>query len=226
MSGRVGPLPPSFINTYSLDFDGVDEYVTLDSSIDLGINSTISVWLNLDSAYNGILLGEDSYSFDYFLYPYSSGFFVRIAGIFKLYTNVHTYLTAGSWHHLAIVRSGDSIEVFVDGISRETQTGFGTSVSTKFDTIASKPNGTLPLEGKIDELAAWSNNTVSPTDIYNGGTPTDLTSLNPIAWYRMGEKATYDGTNWTLVDQGSGGNNGTSVDMDLIDRVEDTPPTP
>ena len=29
MSGRVGPLPPSFINTYSLDFDGVDDNVYL-----------------------------------------------------------------------------------------------------------------------------------------------------------------------------------------------------
>ena len=41
----------------------------------------------------------------------------------------------------------------------------------------------------------------------------------------MGDKATYDGTNWTLIDQGSGGNDATSVNMDEIDRVEDTPPS-
>ena len=187
-----------FSNTYSLEFDGIDDYVSLNSSIDLGINSTISLWVNFDAAYNGILLGEDSYSSDYFLYPYSTGFFVRIASVFKLYANVHTYLTAGSWHHLAVVRSGDSVEIYVDGISRETQTGFGAAISTKFDTIAAKPNGTLPLEGKIDELAVWDNNTVSISDIYNGGNPTDLADLSPIAWYRMGDNGVYKSPQWLI----------------------------
>ena len=187
-----------FSNTYSLEFDGIDDYVSLNSSIDLGINSTISLWVNFDAAYNGILLGEDSYSSDYFLYPFSTGFYVRIASVFKLYTNVHTYLTAGSWHHLAVVRSGDSVEIFVDGFSRETQTGFGAAISTKFDTIAAKPNGTLPLEGKIDELAVWDNNTVSISDIYNGGNPTDLADLSPIAWYRIGDNGVYKSPQWLI----------------------------
>ena len=202
--GAGGGAP--FVNTYSLSFDGVDDFVSLNSSIDLGINSTISLWVNFDAAYNGILLGEDSYSSDYFLYPYSTGFFVRIASVFKLYTNVHTYLTAGSWHHLAVVRSGDSVEIYVDGISRETQTGFGAAISTKFDTIAAKADGTLPLEGKIDELAVWDNNTVSISDIYNSGTPTDLADLSPVAWYRFEE-----GMGTTAIDSGSGGNNGTLI---------------
>jgi len=194
--GAGGGAP--FVNTYSTLFDGIDDYVSLNSSIDLGINSTISLWVNFDAAYNGILLGEDSYSSDYFLYPYSTGFFVRIASVFKLYTNVHTYLTAGSWHHLAVVRSGDSVEIYVDGISRETQTGFGAAISTKFDTIAAKPDGTLPLEGKIDELAVWDNNTVSISDIYNSGTPTDLADLSPVAWYRMGDNGSYKSPQWLI----------------------------
>ena len=197
--GNMGvQTTPPFVNTYSLSFDGVDDFVSLNSSIDLGINSTISLWVNFDAAYNGILLGEDSYSSDYFLYPYSTGFFVRIASVFKLYTNVHTYLTAGSWHHLAVVRSGDSVEIYVDGISRETQTGFGAAISTKFDTIAAKADGTLPLEGKIDELAVWDNNTVSISDIYNSGTPTDLADLSPVAWYRMGDNGSYKSPQWLI----------------------------
>ena len=193
---------PFIANTFSMQFDGVNDYIDVGNSIDLGLNSTVSMWLNLDSAYNGILLGEDSYSFDYFLYPYSTGFFVRIAGTAINFSDVPTYLTAGSWHHLALVRSGDSIEVFVNGVSRGTNTGFGTATNTKFDTIAAKPNGTLPLGGKIDEFAAWNTALSSDavTEIYNAtnnntGKALDLStdynnytsSLNLQYWNRLGD---------------------------------------
>ena len=193
---------PFIANTFSMQFDGVNDYIDVGNSIDLGLNSTVSMWLNLDSAYNGILLGEDSYSFDYFLYPYSSGFYVRIAGTFKFYSSIHTYLTAGSWHHLALVRSGDSIEVFVNGVSRGTNTGFGTATNTKFDTIAATPNGTSPLGGKIDEFAAWNTALSSDavTEIYNAtndntGKALDLStdynnytsSSNLQYWNRLGD---------------------------------------
>ena len=56
---------------------------------------------------------------------------------------------------MAIVRNGDSAEVFVDGISRGTNTGLGTSTNTKFDTIGAKPDGSLPISGKIDHVAAF-----------------------------------------------------------------------
>ena len=193
---------PFLANTYSMEFDGVDDYIDVGSTIDLGLNSTVSMWLNLDSGYNGILLGEDGYSFDYLLYPYYTGFAVRIASTAFNYPDVPTYLTAGSWHHLVVVRSGDSIEVFVDGVSRGTNTGFGTATNTKFDTIAAKPNGTLPLEGKIDELAAWNTALSSDavTEIYNAtanntGKALDLStdynnytsSSNLQYWNRLGD---------------------------------------
>ena len=188
---RSGGEPgPTFINAFALNFDGIDDQVDLaDGGHDLGINSTISIWVNPDSGYNGILLGEDGYSFDYLLYPYSTGFFVRIAGTAKNYTDVPTYLTAGSWHHLAIVRSGDSIEVFVDGVSRGTNTGFATSNGMRFDTIGAKPNGNSPFEGKVDEVAGFDSTFTDDQVVllYNNGKPGDLTSLNPVAWYRFEE---------------------------------------
>ena len=79
------------------------------------------------------------------------------------------------------------------------------------------------------------------TDIYNGGTPTTL-SVTALAHWRMGEEATFS-TNWAVPDN-VGSNNGTSnamtiedrvgeapssdnnalsYNMDLVDRVEDTP---
>ena len=69
-----------------------------------------------------------------------------------------------------------------------------------------------PYAGLLDEVS-YFNNTLSLSDIttiYNSGIPNDLSSLSPISWWRMGEEANYSGGQWKLIDQGSGGNNGTS----------------
>jgi hypothetical protein len=45
------------------------------------------------------------------------------------------------------------------------------------------------------------------TAMYNSGTPNDISSLNPVGWYRNGDND--GGTGTTITDQGSAGNNGT-----------------
>ena len=70
------------------------------------------------------------------------------------------------------------------------------------------------LDGLVDELSYFSS-ALSSTDIetiYNNGVPNNLNELStlPTIWYRMGEEANYAGGEWTLTDQGSGGNDGTS----------------
>jgi len=66
----------------------------------------------------------------------------------------------------------------------------------------------------IDEVSYFSS-ALSSNDIeaiYNSGVPNNLNELStlPTIWYRMGEEANYAGGEWTLTDQGSGGNDGTS----------------
>jgi hypothetical protein len=39
----------------------------------------------------------------------------------------------------------------------------------------------------------------------------------------MGDKASWDGTDWTLTDQGSGGNDGKSDNMEEADRSSSIP---
>ena len=58
-------------------------------------------------------------------------------------------------------------------------------------------NGTNEFSGKIDEVAFW-HSIQNPIDIYNSGVPTDLTSLNPLAWYRMGDNGVYKDPQWLL----------------------------
>jgi hypothetical protein len=166
----------------------------LPDTVDLGINSSVSVWVNLDTNYTGVLLGCEPYDSHYFIQARYNDFFVRIGSVFKSFPLTDNALTAGSWHHLAVTRSGDSISTYVDGTFIETKTGYGTSVTTKFDTIADRQTSSLPLEGKIDEVAVFNTalTELEVQRIYNAtetGKTADLNDLTtpPVKWYRMGD---------------------------------------
>jgi hypothetical protein len=63
----------------------------------------------------------------------------------------------------------------------------------------------------MDEVAIFDS-TLSSSDIstiYNSGTPSNISSLSPAGWWRMGENDGASGT--TITDQGSGSNDGTLV---------------
>ena len=248
MSGRVGPLKPSFINTYSLDFDGMDDYVDvgeippLFKKFPIGTAKdnpwSASMWVkgSTSGAFLQLPYGEiNSLSARAFAFAlgasglYFGGKFANI----KIRESGTTAYNSSGWNHIVMTFDGvdytalSSYKLYVNGTLIPIEL-IPTNI-TDFRVKSILIGGTqLPWLGKIDEVSLFDAEltTSNVTSIYNGGKPTDLTPLNPIAWYRMGEKATYDGTNWTLVDQGSGGNNATSVNMDLIDRVEDTPPNP
>lgn len=82
---------------------------------------------------------------------------------------------------------------------------------------------THALPGNLDELAFF-NSALSASDvtsIYNSGVPSDISSLNPVGWWRFGDgtgdtdsgggtPASGD-TIGTVVDQGSGSNNATGT---------------
>jgi hypothetical protein len=85
--------------------------------------------------------------------------------------------------------------------------------------------GNYEMSGNIDEVAIFDVELSASdvTSIFNNGVPQSLESFNPISHWRMGEDATWNGTNWTLNDNGSGGNNGTSQNMVLASRTNDVP---
>jgi hypothetical protein len=127
-------------------------------------------------------------------------------------------------------------------------------LGTQFTDIGADINGTFPVNGIVNNIAAWNVDTVLPSDIYNGGTPPDLTTLPtaPVNWWKMGEDATLvytvnpfgawnipdsvgsnDGTTNTtssifarIGEAPNSTNNALSINMDFVDVVLDTPPTP
>jgi len=209
---------------YALNFDGTNQHISLSSAIDLGINSTISVWLNTDQTFasvNDIVLG---YNMEYPLYINNGLLHVDIAGGFESFTP--NSMVKETWYNITIVRSGDSVEVFQNATSLGSQTGYGTAVNTYLNYIASRQSGSFAFDGKISNVSLF-NTALSSTQIttlYNSGKPFDLNTfaVTPVAWWRLGGvNSSFDGTNWTVLDE-IGTSNGTSANMPqsaLVDGV-------
>ena len=188
---------------YSMYFN-VDHRIDLGSSINLGVNSSISFWYKTSTNNNGsVVFGESTYSYEYLLQWGSAvnKIYFRIGSVVKDFTGI-TEIEDGNWHHYCIIRTGANAELFVDGASRGTVTGLPTGTNTLIDTIGATPSGTHTIDNSyLDEIAFWSRSLSSDevTTLYNSGSPSNpmLLSGKPVAYYPLGEQARKPGTaNW------------------------------
>lgn len=214
---------PSFNNTYSLAFDGVDDRISIPEVV-FSSSFSFSFWVkpaNLTLAFIAGDINSNSYLI-----------WLRSTTLIRLKTNSGTYdfsesggnnIVVGSWQHITITRDGsNNINCYRNGLAfGSSSTLAGNFELNSIAEVYSAINS-WRLNGAIDEFAVWDSVQDAST-IYNSGLPNDLASLNPVSWYRMGDSATWDGSKWTLVDQGSGSNNAESVNMVESDREEDVP---
>ena len=215
----------SFPNTYSLDFDGTNDYISTELSVAGESELTVSSWVKLDnsSATRGIVTqyqGGGDRAFRLAFFPTITtiqGFYFEVYGAgsyagFK-YASVGAIPT-GSWLHVAGVFSQSSCVCYVNGVASTTTGGLhyaGTgNIATCSDNIdIGRMGGTSYMDGNIDEVGIWTSalSASDITDIYNSGLPADISSYSPVLYYRMGDND--GGTGTTITDQGSGGNDGT-----------------
>jgi len=226
MSGTVGPRPESIFNRFSFQFDGTDEYVTLGNSSTFNItgNQSISCWIKFTD--NGVTRYAVNIKDIYGIYTNGGKIFgtSRISGTFKSVGSISNY-NDGQWHHVLFVKNATNQLLYLDGSLENSTTDGGTSLGTSLDArLGNRYTNTNYYEGLMDEVAVWdSDQSTNISIIYNSGVPNDLTSLSPLGWWRMGDIDTWNGSVWTLTDQGSGGNDGISSGMDENNRVLDTP---
>ncbi len=240
------------VSNYSLQFDGVDDEILTSSNFVATGEFTISLWMKptiFNSNQNILGFGTSGSNF---INP-NSATNIRVRTSSTLLNFPETggnNLVLNAWNHILIYRdSSNNIGVFVNGAT------FGaTSNDTGSLSLSTIGRGaTKRFAGNLDEIAFWNTNKSSDiSSIYSGGTPSDLSSLSPVAYYKMGEEATFvynvnpEGT-WTIPDQ-AGSSDGTSnntfldtgrvgdapnstsnaVSFNMLetDRKEDTPPTP
>ena len=256
----------SNFSKYSFNFDGIDDYVDCgdNDNLSFGNGSTdspfsISAWIKPSSAPFRIVFKWGTSTQEYYFQIAGGGKLQLILqdGVAYIGKNANTTISLNTWNHVLITYDGSSsangINLYLNGNNdnfNNITSGTYTAMSNTIEPfLIGKYAGGSSSLGKIDEVAIWDSelSALAVTSIYNGGKPKDLSGLSPVSWWRMGEEATYDSSTsqFTIPDQGSGGNTGTrsntmlletlvgdapqyygggiSDSMDIFDRVGDAP---
>ena len=226
----VSDTVPSFSNTYSVDFDGTNDYVDCGGSSDFSFTDgsgndsafSISAWVKFDNTNRARLLSKDTStsSREYLFGTNATNKFNMLLGNGSVNLDIqnNTTLNNTDWFHVVATYDGSEtasgLKVYVNAdASSLTNNSLGSysgmpSTSGNLE-IGRFANGHSFFNGLVDEVAVF-NSALSASDvtaIYNSGVPADLTSYSPVGWYRMGDND--GGTGTTITDQGSGGNDGT-----------------
>ena len=207
------PAGSSFSNTYSLAFDGTDDYVDTNSyDLDATNGLTLSFWIKYDQAsvtglnwvcsrggtggtnsqFNTRLVADGRW-FNYF----QGG-----AG----YTGI-TGLSDDNWHHLVQTvnyTTGD-VKFYKDSVISSTVLTWGSTYNTATLSVIGGANTTpaYPYTGNVDNFSIFES--IQDVNVlWNDGSPGDITSLNPTLWYQFNA-----GSGTTAIDSGTAGNNGT-----------------
>jgi hypothetical protein len=162
-------------NDNCLDFDGIDDYLLVGDVNDLGVNSfTIEAWINCESTAGigqfVICKGLTSVGT-----PSGAGYGIRInnsnmndvefiIGGSTSTKNISAIsLSTNNWHHIAGVRSGIYMYMYVDGVlvaSDSTSTVFNMNTNIPLSIGAIDKGGFSSvaefMNGRIDEVRIWS----------------------------------------------------------------------
>ncbi len=200
VTGRIGR---------ALNFDGSDDYVSVADStaLDVSTSFTMSGWVKLAAT------GEDSAIFD--SGTQSNHWLVQIESVSNkidfveraIADNVsNTSLTAGTWYHVVVVKSGDSgtnLTFYLNGQADGTASVGSVTVPSGNKTIGNwTESNAQTFNGGIDEVHIY-NRALSATEVAALYTQTALTkkasasTTGLVGYWRLNEGAgtqAYDST--------------------------------
>ncbi len=205
-----------------MKFDGTGDYLSVPDSSDWDLTGdfTIEFWFNLlrttGDPEGFIMSGDDNWKLWY----------MSVGGNPKLhweddegYINASTTaLVAGQWYHTAIVRSGTTVTMYIDGASEGTRTTTGTISGTTLEIGRGIYSGTnYYIKGYMDEIR------ISDSARYTG-TFTPQTRGNPFEADANTKLLIHsDYTGGLGADSSGNYNNFTATNLVATDQMIDTP---
>jgi hypothetical protein len=217
-------------NQYALDFDGIDDWVTVSSTIDSF--KTIEFWLYTE---NGIF-GDEPFEY-VFSWNNSNLKYIATGGFSSSYTNETISMVTNfgqimttfedipaGWNHIAFTGNGSSFDtILINGVSVPVvNDGFPqvfTATPTEMGRNAATTDGRL--NGKLDEVRFWDTARTVQEITDNYTETIDPANVDLLAYYNF-----EDGPGSSiLADQTANGADGALTNMDpATDWVNDSAP--
>ena len=188
----VAPLSAAPTTSNGLDFDGINDYVSVNSASGLNITSNISlsawVFRNSSGKYDCII-GKDNYASNngYSLWIYNDDKLTLRFGNSRIYKSIAS-IPSGVWVHLAGTFDGTNARLYINGTLDSSYPASSPSsnngllyLGTPQDAIG---NVSYNFSGVLDDIRIW-NITLSQSDIQTSmnselaGTETGLVAYYP-----------------------------------------------
>ena len=201
----------SFSNVFSLDYDGVDDYVNLSSAVGVvDVNrGTFSAWVKLETTsinapvFKYYVNANNQITIIYLHASNQIKFMYKAAGT-NTQVQSATNIEGGGYAHLALTwdTGANELKAFING------TQFGTT-QTGLHLGHNALSGTDFWKGNIDEFAIFgrAKTAAEILSIYNGGKPSNLVGEVGLVGYWRNE----EGSGTTIGDQSGQGNSGTLI---------------
>jgi len=204
--GGTPPGPPSLpkiANLYSFEFDGAGAYFDAgnDSSLSPTSQLSVSAWVNNTGAGSGsfpCIISNTSASAN------NGGFVLtKNSNKWKFYLDTtgssgwviaesNGTVVSNSWQHLCVTWDGSTVIMYLNG-QAQTTTASASQIVYNADTETTIGEYAASyFQGKIDEIGVFNTALTQEQveSVYNAtttGKTADLSSLSPVAWYRMGD---------------------------------------
>jgi len=172
---------PPFVNTYSLDFDGVDDYVSMGNVLNLANDGSdaisISLWLKTTLSSLGYLVSKQTAFTDgYGVFMLPTGEIAFYLGSSTSSARIYAYtqntFNDGDWHNVVITYDGSQnvsgLNIYVNNTSQAltvVTNNTPNNVSNIANFAIGMRNGdAYPYLDYIDEVAVFDK-VLTPTDL-------------------------------------------------------------
>ena len=237
-------VPNNSLQDYVFNFNGTSNKIELrnssstDTSLNLTPNASISAWIYKTSVNSfGVIYANSRGNSGYF------GFSLLVNNSNKLELRCNLVNQIGissatvphdEWVHVAATyKSGSSgtseIKLSINGVI-ETNPSLGNLPPLNYTNPAVSSGveigdglSLFPFVGEISNVSLFDSVLTSAqiTTIYNNGTPSDISSLSPVSWWKLNAEDVFVYPNWVIRDS-AGTNNGASVGMTSANLVQST----
>jgi hypothetical protein len=233
---------------YALDFDGTNDYIDCNTSLNGMSSISYSCWIKPEQPsgnYGYIIAAGDYGSTDRMLsLGVSSGSYSPGPAAKELFVyggqgsgggvrgKLGYFVTYGTWYHIAIVYTNNQdVSLYVNGNAEGSiQFDDTSSIASGSPTRIGVYSGTLQnyFNGTISNVSIWNTALTSTqvTELYNEGVPSNLNNhsaySNLVSWWQLGSNSSFNSSlnQWTCIDE-KGTNTGESSQTFAEDAIVD-----